>query len=295
VGDSAVTIETDWSTPGVAGCPVDATGPKRIAMSVQCSDGTGILISLSGINPDFGYIVELAHQTDGSVVFPLEAGLDNARPKVVTQTVADGVLNAQLHFNPVRIACDCDPASVGFGIGVCQDSFVCTGSAGTVYTRTGLCDSDPGAAVGGWVSRTAADANGDATISVPLPTGAGECLFIGANSIVGGNPSSGITGFIQAAGSLAAADRAIDVRATQAQGKVTVSFRTESELGAVSFDIVAKGRVVASIPAKASGTGTGASYVLSPGIGEFRGAKALVVRTNGANGTILNTSDPVSF
>jgi hypothetical protein len=295
VGDSAVTIETDWSTPGVAGCPVDATGPKRIVISVQCSDGTGVLISLSGASPDFGYILELAHQTDGEVVFPLEAGSDNARPKIVSQSVVSGIFNATLQFNPTRVACDCDPASVGFGVGVCIDDFTCTGSAGTVYTRTGLCDSDPGAAVAGWVSRAAVDAGGNATISVPVPTAAGECLFIGANSIVGGQPSSGITGFIRAAGSLAAADRAIDVRATQAQGKVTVSFRTESELGAVSFDIVAKGRVVASIPAKASGTGTGASYELVTRPGDYKGAKELVVRTNGANGTILNTSDPVSF
>lgn len=299
-GDGQVTIETDWSTPGVLGCPVTAAGPQRIALSLQCSDGTGVIVSLSGTNPNFGYIVELAHQTDGVELFPLSAGSDNARPKVVRQSVAGGVLTADLQFNPVRVNCDCDPLSVGFSLTAdsggtsCTDNFVCTGSAGTVYTRTGLCDSDPGAAIGGWVSTAVTpNASGAATISVPLPTGAGQCLFIGAPSVVGGNASSGITGHIRAGGSLAASDRAIEVRAAAAQGKVTLSFRTESELEAVSFDIVAKGRVVGSLPAK-GGNGIGASYETSLKMGDFRGAKDFVVRTNLRNGG-SNTTDPVSF
>jgi len=294
--DGFVTIETDWSTPGVAGCPVTAAGPQRVAISLQCSDGTGLIISLSGVNPDFGYIVELAHETDGATVFPLVADdTNNARPKLLSHTVVGGVVTANLRFNPVRVACDCNPPSVGFGLGVCPDTFVCTGTAGTIYTRTAPCDTDPGAAITGWTSTlvTPLAGTGTATIAAPIPTAAGMCLYIGAPTILGGFAGSGITGYIQVAGSLAAADRAIEVRAAAAQGKVSLTFRTEAELEAVTFDIVAKGRVVGSIPAR-GGNGIGASYEASLKVGDFRGAKDFVVRTNLRNGG-SNTSDPVSF
>jgi len=294
IGDNHVTVETDWSIPGVLGCPVISSVNQRVAVSIQCSDGTGIIISISGQDPySSGYLLEFAAPADGS---PLVAGTDNARPRVLQQSVTAGVVTAQLQFNPVRVACDCDPGSVGFASGTCVDAFVCTGSAGTVYTRVATCDSavDGRIGAGFWTTANVTpDATGRAILVATVPTGVNQCLYVGAPTVLGGFASSGITGYIQVAGSLAASDQAIEVRATPAKGKVAIGFRTASELEAVSFDIVAKGRVVGSIQAL-GGNGVGASYDLSLGIGDFRGAKDFVVRTNLRNGG-TKTSDTVSF
>jgi hypothetical protein len=193
------------------------------------------------------------------------------------------------------VACDCDPGSVGFLSGTCDDSFDCTGSAGIVHTRVAPCDSavDGRIGTGFWTPTTVTpDANGLANLVVPLPAD-GNCLYIGAPTVLNGVSGGGITGSIQAAGNLAAADQALEVRATPAKGKVAISFRTASELEAVSFDIVAKGRVVGSIQAL-GGNGVGASYDLSLGIGDFRGAKEFTVRTNLRSGG-TKTSGTVSF
>jgi hypothetical protein len=300
VGDGRVTVETDWSTPGVNGCPVNATGPGRVALSIQCADGTGVVISLSGANPNFGYVVELAHHTDGTTILPIVAGTDSGQPRLISRSDSDGVLTATVHFDPVRIHCDCDPQSVGFGIDpgsggtACTDGFACTGSAGTVHTGVGPCGYSPGAPTGYWNSTgVAPDAEGNATITAPLPTTVDSCLYIGAPTVIAGIPGSGITGFIAIPSLLVASDRVVAIDVATTRGKVSVSFRTESEFEAVSFDVLAGGRVVASIPA-AGGNGLGAHYEAALSLGDLRGARELRVRTNLRNGG-FNMSDPVSL
>src|SRR2546428_9088769 len=62
--DGRVTIEADWSSPGMIGCPASAAGPQRVVIVVlapQFLGSTGLIASLSGVDPGLAHYVEAAH------------------------------------------------------------------------------------------------------------------------------------------------------------------------------------------------------------------------------------------
>lgn len=313
--DGNITVESDWSLSTFIGCPVGQPNP-RIAIHVQGFDGRQVLLSvfqdqLAGFTADYAHPVT----PEGS---PIAIRCDDAMGKTrLTSLTSDG-LNAtlELMFSRPAIYTDCDPQSYGkylddnFGAGSCRDNFVPQVGFGQVYWSHQPCSDRVQTVIGrpapapAWNNTLVTpDAAGQAIVNlIPIPQTAGTCLYVGTqtalNTTTGGQPtslSSGITGFVRVAGQGAASDRALDVRATRAQGKVTVTFRTGSELEAVSFDLVADGRVVTSNPVAAKGgNGIGAPYEIVLKMGDLKGAKSVAVRTNLRSGGSI-TSDAVSF
>src|SRR5439155_2033123 len=50
-GDGRVTIETDWGSPGVLGCPISSSGPQRVIIALASTwgrFGQGLIVSLVG-------------------------------------------------------------------------------------------------------------------------------------------------------------------------------------------------------------------------------------------------------
>jgi len=295
--DGIVTIESDWSTTGVVGCPVVAGVNPRIAVSVTGADGKSIILSVTADSLGV-HTLDLAHPDDGQFNgIPLSC--DDVDGKVRVNNIAsDGTnYNASLVFSKPKVYTDCDPGSVGFNLGNCTDGFVPTVAFGNVYWIHQPCAGRINPVAASWTNTlTTPDAAGNANVLIPIPTAPDVCAYVGAASRLNSTiDSSAVTTSIRLAGASAAADRAVQVAALRSQGKVTIGFRTESELEAVSFDIIANGRVVNSAPIIArGGNGLGAIYegiVLR--LGDFRNARSLAVRTNLRSGSI--TSDPVSF
>src|SRR5262245_34567453 len=54
MGDWQVQIQSDWGNGGIVGCPAGPP-PQRVILTVQCNDGKGVVVSLSGASLDFGY------------------------------------------------------------------------------------------------------------------------------------------------------------------------------------------------------------------------------------------------
>src|SRR5262245_59107529 len=104
VGDNVATIATDWGNAGTLGCPILGGIPHRIVIVVQASDGRGLVASISGSNPDLGYLVEAAHPIDAaSNVHPLACNAESGAPTVLGQ--AGGQLS--LHFTRPIVYSDC--------------------------------------------------------------------------------------------------------------------------------------------------------------------------------------------
>jgi hypothetical protein len=77
LGDHVIQVKTDWSNPGISGCPLTATGPGRVVVIVVGSDGSGAILSVSGATGEFGYLLDAAHPV-------IDLGADEVPPVACT-------------------------------------------------------------------------------------------------------------------------------------------------------------------------------------------------------------------
>lgn len=193
---SQVTIETDWSNPGIAGCPVNPSGPQRVVIVVGGGGGLlsgfALIVSLSGADPDFGYIIEAAHRFDPAtgLAFPLSCG------ETVVQVSASGG-RVLLHFRHPPIHTDCDPESIGaLFLTACRDAFSPGMSFGPVYTRVQPCSERVELRREFWTTTGVVPAaDGWATI-IQDASPPGYCTFIGGTTVVNGVETGVVTGFV---------------------------------------------------------------------------------------------------
>jgi len=211
LGDGQVSIQADWSKPGVAGCPRTPSGGERVVIVVQSSDGKGLLVSLGdGFFSAFdGYLVEGAHPYDSvaGTVQPLVCHNRTGRPTLLAQSAnPDTTFTLVLHFEAPLVQSDCDQGSLGVFAEACTDNFEPNSALGGVYTSVQPCGLPANLRPSLWTNTgVRPDASGNATIRVTPPTD-GQCLFIGGTSIIGGFESGAITGFIQFEGGCRDAD-----------------------------------------------------------------------------------------
>lgn len=322
MGDGIIDIETDWANTGILGCPVVGTTINRVTVSIQGNDGQGALISVSGNDDvDFGYNLDLAHPFDAGsgTVLNIPCTNANGRPNVTSVTSSSVALrfNKPHIFNdcePGSLGNFLD-SSGAVSKPICPVPFDGTTNValGGIYTSTQLCGFRPDvrrSQAGLWTLNAATpDANGAATIPYTAPAGPffcsnaptvqctgsstgnpacpggtcqTKCLFVGGTVRIDGVESNSITGFVQVAGVLAPAPQALNVRAAFANGKVNVSFQTDSEVGLARINVLTdqkggKGTVnVGSIALRGVG-GSGASYTASYGKSEFKSGNTVII------------------
>jgi hypothetical protein len=193
---NGVTIETDWMNPGIVGCPLIPSGPQRVVIVVGGGGrnyGFGLIVSLSGANPDVGYILEIAHPADPS-------GIGIAFPVACRETIHE--LSASgghvvLHFTHPPVRTDCDPDSVGMTFlpgTTCPDAFSPTLSFGPIYTRVQPCSESVDLRKEFWNSTGITPAvDGSATIILDP---SGQCTYIGSTTVLNGVETGIITGFV---------------------------------------------------------------------------------------------------
>ena len=199
LGDGAVTIESDWSGPGMSGCP-PVSPQARVGLTVQAADGAGLIVLLSRdrFGPQTGYTVTGAHKGDPgtSEPIPLACGQGAGRPAILSTTIAGpGQVQITVQFPLPIVYSDCDPDSVGFiNFGPCAQPFSPSPARGPVYVRTGACTTRPDLRRASWTPMgVAPDASGQATVTAAAP-GAGMCLYVGGTTSLEGIESGAITG-----------------------------------------------------------------------------------------------------
>ncbi len=295
-GDGVVTIVTDWQTPGVIGCPVTTSGTNRVVLVVQAADGTGLIASMNGSDPGFGYTPDMAGSgADAS----LSCGTANGRPKIASRVVVGSSETLGLTFDTPRVYSDCDPDSLGFAVfgGVCPDAGAGAASVSGVYTSTQPSTLDgttqvcfaPDPTLTRW-TRVATPVAGAATITVTKPA-SGSCLYIGSTMNIGGFESGAITGFIVYGNPLPASPTAENVGVGRAAGKINVSWETLSEVGLAGFRLVAVGHkgefeVGSFVAAK----GSASKYSATLSISDFKGNKGVKVVSVLTDGTTLSSA-----
>lgn len=304
-GDERVGIGTDWLLNGINGCP---TG--RVFINLQCNDGSGVLLSISGGCAALGYSVEAAFDFDGAAasVDAKGANSKNGRPVLQSFTRNGGMDIFQVQVDLPAVQSDCTPGSYGQlfqSLGYCADTELnCAGmtapARGRLYSSTQACnntDSRPpnnvraGLATSVWTLQNL-DATGHGMVSLPTPI-TGMCNYVGATTMIGANESDLITGFTSSGGPTAASPRAEAVRATKKGNSVEVAFSTSSELGLLGFNIYAAGKKggeiklnAALIPPTGAG-GAGSSYTKAYGIAEFKGNRGVIVESVLTDNTTL--------
>jgi hypothetical protein len=201
VGDSRITIESDWGRPGMVGCPVLDGAPRRVVLVVSEGATTGpgqppgrvgraLIVSLAG-HVDFGYIVEMAHPLleDGSIG-PLECagtvrlGLGDPEFRLVSVV-----------FSPPVVHDDCDAGTLGTLILPCTDGFDPHLGWGPVYTLRQPCADRVDPRRSEWRD-TGLLPGPDGTVTLQTPEDLGsDCLYIGGTTLIDGRESELVTGF----------------------------------------------------------------------------------------------------
>jgi len=203
----AVQIGTDWGNSGIVGCPVTPAGNQRLVVLVQANDGAGLIVSISGADPNLGYLLEAAHRFDpvDAIVFPLPCDDRHGRPSVLSRTFQ----TVTVHVDPPTVISDCDPDSVGMvGLGgsTCPDDFGTAAAEvriGSLYTSIQPCASRPNTRTSTWTRRTEQlDAAGNATLSYQQPVNPAECLYVGTTIVLAGHESSAVAGMVALPGIL---------------------------------------------------------------------------------------------
>lgn len=194
-GDRQVTIETDWNNPGIVGCPLSPSGPQRVNIVVGSGgfrSGSALIVSLSGADPNFGYLVEAAHPFEPAtgLAAPLSCG-----PTVHQVGTAGGRVFLRFSHPPVHT--DCDPESIGvLFLTACQDAFSPVLAYGPVYTRLRPCGDPIDLRKEDWTGTGVVPAaDGSATITVDASP-PGYCTLIGGTTLVNGVETGLITGFV---------------------------------------------------------------------------------------------------
>ncbi len=204
LGDGQVQSAFDWSSGGFVGCPVTLAGPQRIAIVVEGNDGKGLIVSLSGADPNVGYLVEPAHKYDPvtGLAKPLPCGDTAGAPAILSQSSSGGLATLAIQINPPIIYSDCDSDSLGIvaGLATCPDHFAPSIAVGRIFTRLGDCVTAPDLRLNQWTDTgLLPDGNGNATVTTQAP-GKGQCLDVGSTTFINGFESSGITGFVTVPG-----------------------------------------------------------------------------------------------
>src|SRR3989442_912356 len=202
-GDGMVTIGTDWSYPGAAGCPAPPASPvpQRIVVVAQGSALDGIVVSLSGAEPSLGYAVEAAHKFDPATGAAAPLACRHNRPTLVSYTDnPDGTVTVLLHLDPPLVYSDCDPDSLGavvFGT-TCPDAFSPAASVANLYVKQGPCSPSVDLRRAQWSNAgIRPDANGDVTLRLSRSqTPQSPCVEVGYTAEIGGMESGAIIGFI---------------------------------------------------------------------------------------------------
>jgi Putative metal-binding motif len=195
--DGRVTIEADWASPGMVGCPDPPTGPQRVVIVVlapQFLGSTGLIASLSGADTNFAYAVEAAHVYD-----PVTGQVSAATCGQTLQLIATAGSNVYLRAMLPPVYTDCDANSVGAYLGnTCPDAFRPVLSYGSVYTSVQPCGSPIDGRTPVWTNTgVVPDAGGYATISVDTHPQPGDCLLVGSTTILNGVETGIMTGVVR--------------------------------------------------------------------------------------------------
>src|SRR5262245_13319245 len=145
ISDSRVAISTDWSTPGINGCP---TG--RVYISLQCNGNNqarSALLSLSGGCAVLGYDVEASYfsnedGTDVSLDIGYATPQQNGAPRILNYSTNFGMENFVVQVDPPFVQSDCSTGSLGQlfrAFGYCSEAELnCAGmtppSRGNLYS-----------------------------------------------------------------------------------------------------------------------------------------------------------------
>lgn len=314
-GDNKVGIATDWFTPGINGCPLG--NANRIYISLQCNgifNSNGVTASISGQCSTLGYSTEAFYDyNNGDPILDIGSttGRNNGRPVIQNYTLSGGMENFTVKVDPPAIVSDCSPGSLAevyVQAGYCADTdFDCANlvqpSRGNLYSFTGPCtnaDRNPANRdKAQWTARTV-DAAGNAVVSLPIPV-SGQCNYVGTTTIVAGQESPFITGYVVSQPQFAASPSVESLRAAKQGRSVEVAFSTPTELGLAGFNVYAAGKArggelklnQALIAARGVG-GSGYAYSLSFATADFKGYRSVIVELVMTDLTTLR-ADPVDF
>jgi hypothetical protein len=182
------------------GCPVDAAGVgSRIALAVASSDGTvgrSILVSLSGADYNFYYLIETAHVYDYAA--------DRALPQTCVTSVyvpdrQPGAL--ALQFWPPTLLTDCDPGTIGDDVGICGATpYTPALGLGPLYTKVQRCSDPVDLRTSTWTpTGITLDAAGRATVLGEAPSDPADCRLLGVPWLLDGAESPAINAFVSGA------------------------------------------------------------------------------------------------
>ncbi|HYS05797.1 MAG TPA: hypothetical protein VEW47_11455 [Candidatus Dormibacteraeota bacterium] len=318
--DGNVTILFDWGGGGsFTGCPNPAQAANIGRNYVQVVDAKGKSLFVTvPYSFDLGaYALDLA-QPDTFPAGPISCTTNEAG--LTFRSFTGGTLCGNM---PVpRAHTDCDPGTWGVTGGngfippTCQASTLFPLNRGKLYRKDTPADAskactgaDPVLSTGAWtnipidpVANPNFASNGDFCVPTPPPA-AGQCAHFGATGMVNGVETPAMVGDLDlgsAGDPNAPSPRAVQVSANAGGNSVSISFRTEGELGLVGFNVLADAqggknriKVNSALIDKKGVEGGGASYSVQIPKGNFKGAKVLYIESVLTSGTLL--SDPASF
>lgn len=297
-GDKIITIDGNWAnagpcttqtglacppppaTPGACPNPGGSAAIGRNIMIVRDNAGGTVVLSV-GYSTDFaGYVAEFADKASGTPPTTCHSGGTPTNPAATSRSVnftgitssstnpATGDKTVTFTATPVVpfIFSDCTADSVGAGTTCLEGAPIV--AAGSLYTRIGPCDITRVPFTRTlWTLST-----GQAVIP------RGQCLFIGASLIMGGAEGSGIVGAVSVPGDQAASPRALDARAKRSGGDITVSWRTDTEVGLIGFVLETKsGRQIGGMIAPKGSGGAGSAYSVALRRGDLKNDRSLYV------------------
>jgi hypothetical protein len=199
-GDGRLDIESAWSDQGFMGCPVDSAGAgSRIALAVaagKSGGGESILVSLSGADYNFYYLIETAHMYDHVADHALP--LSCFESVHVTGTQPGAVF---LQFAPPAIHTDCDLGTVGDEFNICGGTpYVPSMGLGPLYTKVQRCSDPVDLRTSAWTpTGITPDAAGRATFLGAAPADPTDCRLLGIPWLFDGAESPAINAFVSGA------------------------------------------------------------------------------------------------
>jgi hypothetical protein len=199
-GDGRLDIESAWSNAGFMGCPVDAAGVgSRIALAVAAGTsggGQSILVSLSGADYNFYYLIETAHVYDYVADHALPLSCFESVDVTGTQPGA-----VSLRFAPPEIHTDCDPGTAGDDVGICGATpYVPALGLGPLYTKVQRCSDPVDLRTSAWTpTGVTPDAAGRATFLGAAPADPADCRLLGIPWLFDGAESPAINAFVSGA------------------------------------------------------------------------------------------------
>jgi hypothetical protein len=292
-GDGFVTIQYDWggasNTPSGALCP-NTTGDinqGRNVVQVVANDGSSVIVSV-GFEPFGGtFYVDAAHP---DAALPLFCSNNNGLG-IQSHTSSLQADTFCVNQTTPPFFTDCDPGSGGLLYGTCAAGTPPPAIApGTLYTRTGACNSLPDARKSAWTPLSiVAGPGGSKCVTVTRPSVQTDCAFIGGTSTIGGIETSAMTGSFRVQGLGAASDKVAIKKAELLQGKLRVDFGTENETAIVGFNVYAGSSKLNSGLIQAKGTGSN-DYSFEVGRGALKNERSVTVEAVKSDGTSVRSS-----